>query len=86
MLFALLLLLELRLVLSPSPERLSRIPFLAKPQFMQIQLARRMWASFSIGISQLAGVWGTPTPSEATMWKQAKSLLAALSTESQFIC
>ena len=38
-------------------------PVTASPQFIQIRTLHRLFTSLSIGISQLAGVWSTPSPS-----------------------
>lgn len=65
-LFAFLFILELSLILSPSihaPPILARlfIPslLLQKPQFIQISLLHRLFASLSVSLPQLLSVWNT---------------------------
>lgn len=42
---------------------LSTRSFISSPQFLQVRALHRLFASLSIAITQLAGVWTTNTPS-----------------------
>ncbi|KAK1926837.1 hypothetical protein DB88DRAFT_471319 [Papiliotrema laurentii] len=98
-LFVLLLALELSLVLSPTPasDTLPFLPMLSSlaprgltntPQFIWIRRLHRLWASLSIGISQLAGVWAEPNQSlkEEEVWHRIDTLATGIVSEaaSQF--
>ncbi|XAO23275.1 hypothetical protein I312_102053 [Cryptococcus bacillisporus CA1280] len=93
-LFAFLFILELSLILSPSihaPPILARllIPsfLLQKPQFIQISLLHRLFASLSISVPQLLTVWnrdedeGSKARKENEGWRIVVGLLKNLNEE-----
>ncbi|KIR67750.1 hypothetical protein I314_02167 [Cryptococcus bacillisporus CA1873] len=93
-LFAFLFILELSLILSPSihaPPILARllIPsfLLQKPQFIQISLLHRLFASLSISVPQLLSVWnrdedeGSKARKENEGWRIVVGLLKNLNEE-----
>ncbi|KIR56306.1 hypothetical protein I315_01371 [Cryptococcus gattii Ru294] len=93
-LFAFLFILELSLILSPSihaPPILARllIPsfLLQKPQFIQISLLHRLFASLSISVPQLLSVWnrdedeGSKARKENEGWRIIVGLLKNLNEE-----
>lgn len=93
-LFLVLLLLELTLLSSPtkaspstsSSRRFSVLWILnrilpSQPQFLQIRLLHRIFASASIGITQLAGVWANDTPNDKQAMEQAMALVRGLESD-----
>jgi len=53
------------------------------PQFIQIRTLHRLFTSLSIGISQLAGVWSTPTFSPEQALMQATMLAKQLEADGE---
>ncbi|AFR93945.2 chaperone protein DNAJ [Cryptococcus neoformans C23] len=93
-LFAFLFIFELSLILSPSihaPPILARlfIPsfLLQKPQFIQISLLHRLFASLSVSVPQLLSVWnadedeGSKARKEDDGWRVVVGLLKNLNEE-----
>lgn len=93
-LFAFLFIFELSLILSPSihaPPILARvfIPsfLLQKPQFIQISLLHRLFASLSVSVPQLLSVWnadedeGSKARKEDDGWRVIIGLLKNLNEE-----
>lgn len=89
-LFLLLLLCELSLLFSlPASSLRKQSGLLAvlhtilpsTPPFMQIRLLHRIFASASIGISQLAGVWADPSTSDKQGMEQAIGLVQSLESD-----
>ncbi|KIR74821.1 chaperone DNAJ [Cryptococcus deuterogattii CA1014] len=93
-LFAFLFILELSLILSPSihaPPILARllIPsfLLQRPQFIQISLLHRLFASLSVSVPQLLSVWnrdedeGSKARKEDEGWRIVVGLLKNLNEE-----
>lgn len=92
-LFLVLLLCELTLLFSPpstftrhQPRLLSLMQWVmpSVPPFTQIRLLHRIFASASIGISQLAGVWADAAPSDKQSMDQAIALVQSLESESEY--
>jgi hypothetical protein len=57
------------------------------PQFIWIRRLHRLWASLSIGISQLAGVWAEPNQSlkEEEVWHRIDTLATGIASEGGFV-
>jgi len=55
----------------------------SSPQFIQIRTSHRLFTSLSIGISQLAGVWSTPTFSPEQALMQATMLAKQLEADGE---
>ena len=58
----------------------------SSPQFIQIRTLHRLFTSLSIGISQLAGVWSTPTFSPEQALMQATVLAKQLEADCELRC
>jgi hypothetical protein len=58
----------------------------SSPQFIQIRTLHRLFTSLSIGISQLAGVWSTPTFSPEQALMQATVLAKQLEADCESWC
>ena len=56
-------------------------PVTASPQFIQIRTLHRLFTSLSIGISQLAGVWSTPSASPEQALLQATVMAKQLEAD-----
>jgi len=56
-------------------------PLTSSPQFIHIRTLHRLFTSLSIGISQLAGVWSTPTFSPEQALIQATVLAKQLKAD-----
>ena len=89
-LFSSLLIIELYLILSPtraSDHAISSIVrILSRPQFAQVEVIHRLWASLSVALNQLASVWSHQGVSDEVAWQHLGRMTHELEAESQSFC